>query len=430
MKKILYIVLDGLGDLPNPDLDMKTPLEAAYKPNLDSLAKQGITGLVYPVGEGIAPESDIAVISLLGYDPKIYYTGRGPLEAHAAGLEVKEGDLAYRVNFATIGKDNRIIDRRVGRNLTSEEAAALAEEINKKVILTSHPATFKFLNTIGHRGVLVIRSMKGKLSGRVTNTDPAYGKEGPFGVAKEVFEDVLLECQPEPGFENVEEAKISAQLTNEFIAKSRTVLEEAPINKKRIAEGKLPANVILTRDAGDKLPQFPNIVDLHKMKFGCFVEMPVEKGIAILTGMEVIAIPLPTGIPAQDYPIRAEKTITALKDYDALYIHLKGPDEPGHDGKALKKKESIEAIDKFFFSNLLPHINLSEVIIAVTSDHSTPCTLKAHSADPVPLLICGNGITPDKTQEFSERTCRNGTLSKLRGIELLPLLVHMAKKNE
>ncbi|MBU0710034.1 MAG: phosphoglycerate mutase, partial [Candidatus Omnitrophica bacterium] len=177
MKKILYIVLDGLGDLPIADLNNKTPLEAALTPNLDRLAQQGRTGLVYPVNKGIAPESDIAVISLLGYDAHKYYTGRGPLESFAEGINVNDGDLALRVNFATLEEDGKTIkDRRVGRNLTTEEATSLSSEINSKVTLSS--GTFEFKNTIGHRGILVIRGMRSKLSGWITNTDPAYGREG------------------------------------------------------------------------------------------------------------------------------------------------------------------------------------------------------------------------------------------------------------
>lgn len=164
MKKIFYIVLDGLGDLPIKELGDKTPLEAALTPNMDHLAQKGKTGVVYPVEKGIAPESDVAVICLLGYDAHKYYTGRGPLEAYAEGLSVHDGDLALRVNFATAADDGEtIIDRRVGRNLTSEEAAALSREINSKVILSS--ATFEFKNTIGHRGVLVIRGQRERLSG-------------------------------------------------------------------------------------------------------------------------------------------------------------------------------------------------------------------------------------------------------------------------
>ena len=423
MKKILYIVLDGLGDRPHPALENKTPLEAANIPNMNRLAEAGQQGLVYTVGKNIAPESDVAVISILGYDAHKYYTGRGPLECFAEGLEVKEGDLAYRVNFATLGKNKEIIDRRVGRNLATAEAAELAKEINSKVKLAN--ADFIFKNTIGHRGVLLIKSKKGQLSAQVSNTDPAYGKEGVFGVAKEKFENFVQKCVPE---DNSEEAKLAADLTNEFMEKSQKVLSAAEVNIKRIKEGKLAGNVILTRDAGDRLPQFPLMKERFGLNFGCFVEMPVEKGIALLTGMKIVDLPLPTGNLEKDYSLRAVKTIDAIKIYDGLYIHLKGPDEPAHDGNALKKKESIEAIDKFFFGKLLPKLNLKKAIICITADHSTPCILKAHSADPVPILITGGNIEKDKTLNFSESQARKGSLGELGGQEVLPKIIRLASR--
>lgn len=426
MKKILYIVLDGLGDLPCDELEGKTPLEAAVKPNLDNLAKRGKTGLMYTVKKDIAPESDIAVISILGYGAEKYYTGRGPLECFAEGLTVNDGDLAYRVNFATLGEDNKIIDRRVGRDLTSEEATTLCKEINLKVKLKS--ASFEFKNTIGHRGVLVIRKEGSKLSGWVTNTDPAYEREGVFGVARAKFENFILESSPMPGYEDSKEAQEAAKLTNEFIQKSRAVLEESAVNRNRLTKGKLPANCILTRDGGDSLPKFPPIWELYGVKFASFVEMPVEKGIALLTGMEVVELPLPTGHLDVDYPVRAKVALKTKDKFDGLYIHIKGPDEPAHDGDALKKKEIIETIDRFFFGNLLPKIDMEKTIITVTADHSTPCSLKAHSADPVPLLIAGGDIEADKIDTFSERTCKEGSLGIIEGNQLMKILIDLAKK--
>lgn len=428
ISKILYIVLDGLGDLPSSDLDDMTPLQAAQTPNMDELAQRGKTGLMYTVGRGIAPESDVAVISILGYQAGKYYTGRGPLECYAAGLEVEDGSLAYRVNFATMGENNLLIDRRVGRNLTSEEAGTLAKSINEKVELFSHSASFTFKNTIGHRGVLVIKANGGSLSARVTNTDPAYGKEGVFGVAKEEFDNHLAVCQPEAGFENSQEAKLAAVLTNEFIANSHQVLEDDEINKRRVKEGKLPANVILTRDGGDSLPKFPSLGEMFNVSFGCFVEMPVERGIALLTGMKIVELPLPTGDFSHDYKLRAEKALSEIANFDGLYIHIKGPDEPAHDGKAHMKKENIEAIDKHFFGNLVPSLNLEETIVAVTADHATPCIMKAHSADPVPLLISGGtNIHSDGSRSFDESGCAKGSLGTIDGYQLMPILIDLRK---
>ena len=424
MKKIFYIVLDGLGDLPLEELGGKTPLESADTPFMDSLAKEGSQGIVYPVREGVAPESDIAVISLLGYSAEEVYTGRGPLECFAEGLEVRDGDLALRVNFATCEEGSwKILDRRVGRNLTTEEAAQLAKEINDKVKLEG--AEFIFKNTIGHRGVLLIQK-EGKLSGNITNTDPAYKKEGVFGVALESFEPFLKEAEPIEGFSEDEKARLSAQLLNEFTKKSREVLEASEINKKRREEGKLLANVILSRDAGDCLPKFKPIKESTGLNFGCFVQMPVEKGIALLSGMEVVDVPLASGDLPKDYKLWAELAIEKIKDFDGLYIHIKGPDEPAHDGNFLKKKEIIELIDKYFFGNLLSKINKEDFAICTTADHSTVCKVKAHTSDPVPLLIFAQNFK-DNTESFGESQAKRGSLGKLLGRELIYKLVELAK---
>jgi len=425
MKKIFYIVLDGLGDQPIKELNNKTPLEAALTPNMDRLAQKGKTGLVHTVGKGIAPESDIAVISLLGYDAHKYYTGRGPLEGFAEGLAIHEGDAAFRVNFATVSEDGRtILDRRVGRNLSTEEATNLAKEINSKVTLST--ATFEFKNTIGHRGVLVIRGMHNKLSGWITNTDPAYDREGVFGVAKEKFENFVETSRPMPGYEDLLEAKEAALALNEFTVKSNAVLNDSAINKKRVSEKKLPANVILSRDAGDHLPKFPEITSLYNLKFGSFVEMPVERGIALLTGMEIITVPSSTGHLDVDYPVWAKIALESIKKYDGIYVHIKGPDEPAHDGNFQKKKDIIEAIDKYFFGKLLEGLELKESIVAVTADHSTSCRIKAHSADPVPLLVCGGNVAPDGTLSFSEKAAKSGSIGEILGRDIMPLLVKSA----
>ena len=426
MKKILYVVLDGLGDDKIPQLENKTPLEAAHTPNMDKLAEGGKCGLMYTVGKGIAPESDIAVISILGYDAKRYYTGRGPLESYASGLSVNDGDLAYRVNFATLGEGRDLKDRRVGRNLKTDEAKALSDEINSKVKLESVPASFQFKSTVGHRGVLVIRAEGAKLSACVTNTDPAYEKEGPFGVAKEEYEMKLQVCRPEPHCKDNEAAIKAAKLTNEFIEKSTKVLNESEINKRRINQGLLPANVILTRDAGDRLPKMPSMKDKFGVNMGCFVQMPVEEGIAMLTGMTPVESPKADTME-KTYRFWAEKILEVISDFDGLYIHIKGPDEPAHDGDYLKKKEIIELIDRVFFEPLLKNITLDDFILTVTADHSTSCMKKAHTDKPVPLLIVGGSIDKDDIETFGEEECARGKIGTISGPELMPLLVGCAK---
>lgn len=419
MKKILYVVLDGLGGKSDPKLNGKTELEVAKTPNMDNLAKKGKLGLMDPIAPGVAPESDAAVLSILGYDVDKYYTGRGPLEAHGADIEVKDGDLAWRANFATVDENTlQILDRRAGRNLSTEEAKALADEVNEKVKLDG--ADFIFKATVGHRGVLVIRRKNGKLSANVENIDPGYKRHGPYSIAIANPSKEVQKCIP---LDDSEEAKEAAKLTDEFVMKAFEVLKNSEINKKRKAEGKKPANIILLRDAGDSLPKVPTLKEIYGLNFGSIVEMPVERGIALLTGMKEVPIEDST-----DYKLWAEKVLYALENFDGVYAHLKGPDVPGHDGEYEKKIESIEKIDSIFFENLLPKLDLSKVVLAITADHATPCSLKSHSEDPVPLLVITEGLTPDGLEYFGESACEKGSIGRIKGTELLPLLVKIAKE--
>jgi 2,3-bisphosphoglycerate-independent phosphoglycerate mutase len=423
--KLIYVVIDGMGDLPIEELGNKTPLEAADTPNMDFLAKTGKTGLMYTVGKGIAPESDVAVVSILGYDPFKYDVSRGVLEALGAGLTMKDGDLALRCNFATLGPNNTIIDRRVGRSLTTEEATELAKAINEQVQLESHQADFRFKNTLSHRGALVIRSKEKRLSGNITNTDPAYIRVKGIGVAEPKAKMVLRKCEP---LDKTEEAKISAKLVNEFAQKTIAILSQHEVNKKRDKEGKLKANVILTRDAGHRLPKFPHLNQQYGLSFVCLADMPVERGISKLAGMHMVDLPPPSRSLEEDCKLRVEKLLENLPLYDCFYIHIKGPDEPGHDGNFNLKTRLVATVDKHFVGNLLQKINLEDYVICVTADHATPCKLKAHSDDPVPLLISGNKIQADKVQKFSERECKKGEIGiLLRGTELMPKLITYLK---
>jgi 2,3-bisphosphoglycerate-independent phosphoglycerate mutase len=420
MNQLLYVCLDGLGDDPIPEFGGRTPLEAARTPVLDDLARKGALGLVHTVGEDIAPESDIAVFAILGYDPREEHPGRGVLEALGAGLDFRDGDLAYRINFAT-QENGEIVDRRVGRDLPSEDARPLVDEVNRKVTL---PDTELHLEaTVEHRGVLVARSSLGPLSANVTNTDPAYAKQGSLGVALETFENRVAECR---ALDDSEEARRAAELTNNFVREAARILDASEVNARRRAEGRLPANLILTRDGGDHVPKLQPIKERFGPEWGCFVEMPVERGIALVLGLA--PVDAPTDMPRrQQYAAWAELAADALGGYDALYIHIKGPDVPAHDGRAQDKLEVIEDIDQSFVAELLPRIRTSRTLLAVTADHSTSCVRKAHTADPVPLLVAGPGVASDATAGFGERAARDGSLGMLRGVEIVPRLIELLR---
>jgi 2,3-bisphosphoglycerate-independent phosphoglycerate mutase len=420
VKQLLYVCLDGLGDDPIPEFGGMTPLEAARTPNLDRLASDGREGLVYTVGRDIAPESDIAVFAILGYDPRQDHPGRGVLEALGCGMAFEDGDLAHRVNFAT-QEAGEIVDRRVGRDLPSEDSRGLAGEVNRELTLPG--ATFELRATVEHRGALVIRSQAGHLSANVTNTDPAYAKEGSLGVALESFENRVAQSKP---LDDSDAAHRAADLTNLFVEDSARILEASEVNARRRAEGRLPANLILTRDGGDHVPHLTPIQERFGPSWGCFVEMPVERGIALVLGMSPVDAPTGTDRSAQ-YAAWAELAAEALGGYDALYIHIKGPDVPAHDGRAVDKRDVIEDIDVSFFGELLPRISSRKVLLAVTADHSTSCVRKAHTAEPVPLLVSGPGVLPDGAGSFGERAAREGSLGVLAGVDVLPQLVELLR---
>ena len=415
-----------MGDLPIKALGDKTPLEAAETPNLDALAAGGKTGLMYSVKKGVAPESDVAVISLLGYDPFKYSTGRGVIEVAGAGLKMRDGDLALRCNFATLGRGKTIIDRRVARSLSTEEAMVLTKDANEQIELESYPATFEFTNTLGYRAALLIKSKAKPLSGKITNSDPAYIIVNGIGEAKADVDMELKTCEPVDG---TEAAKVSAGLVNEFIEKTHKLWDNHPLNLKRAAEGKLKANVVLTRDAGDSLPKFFNINERYHVDFAALADMHAERGIAQLVGMDSMLLPPPSGNLQKDCEVRVKTLLDVLPKHDCFYIHLKGPDEPGHDGNYKLKTQIISAVDKYFFGPLLKQISLKENLICVTADHATPCELKVHSDTPVPVLISGSKLGDGKALKFSERECAKGALGTLdRGCELLPKLMELIKK--
>ena len=427
MHTLLYVCLDGLGDDPIPELDGRTPLEAAATPHLDALAARGTTGTVITVGPGIAPESDIGVFGILGYDPHEEHPGRGVLEAIGIGMDFRDGDLAYRINFATAEWPG-IVDRRVGRDLTSEEAHALADDVNRTLRLPG--ASFELRATVEHRGALVIRSDDGAaLAADVSNTDPAYERRGHLGVALEAFEPKVVTAtalEPTPGAER------AAGLTNAFVEGSARILDASEVNARRRSDGKLPGNLILTRDGGDRRPTLEPISERFGMPWACFVEMPVERGISLALGMHPVDVPRldATGFGPDAEELYAEwagLTADVLGDFQALYVHIKGPDVPAHDGRAEDKRDVIAAIDRAFFGEVLPRVG-SDTVVAVIADHATSCIRKAHTADPVPFLVSGGSFRPDGSEAFGESACSAGSMGTLLGPRVLPQILDRVRE--
>jgi len=416
--KLLLCVLDGVSGRPCPALNGKTPLEAANTPNMDKLAKHALLGKRKVLD--IAPESDTAVMVMLGYD--VHKTPRrGALAALGAGLEFKSGyDIAFRCNFATSDeKGEKIIDRRCGRDITQEEAKALEKEINKalKSIEEKYGLRIVFKATLAHRGLLLIKSeKKGLFSKMIQGTDPAY-VTGKDGIPEAVRDPKLVYKKPEP-IEDDERARFTAELLHEITVHIHKELENSEINKKRRKIGKLPANFILSRDPEVEIPKIKKINERWGKKWIVLADMPLEVGIGRYLGMDYEWMPEPMQ-GKEAYELRAKKALNALQRYDCVYVHLKGPDLYGHDGDAIGKMKNIEEIDRYFFGNLK-----TDEMIVITADHTTPCTIKAHSKDPVPVLIYGNGI--DGAEKFCERTCENRRINgKIDGTRFMEYVMKL-----
>ena len=413
-------MLDGVGDLPHPDLVGKTPLEAATTKNMDVLAKNGIMGQVISVGKGIAPESDIAVFNMLGYKfQHSDYAGRGVVEAIGIGIDFKDGDLALRGNFATLDNEGKIIDRRAGRKIEREDVEEISKEIEKEIKFSNPNASVVVAPTVGHRVTVRLRDDK-PLSSEISNTDPAYGRIDGMGIAKAVSDFMKIEkCIP---LEQTEHAISAANLVNEFTEQSLEIMKKSDVNKRRSQKNKKLLNSILLRDAGNKYPNVKPINDLHSMNFSCIVDMPVEVGISNILKMRTY-----NAGGLTDYEEKASVAAQAMETENAIYVHLKGPDEFGHDGDAIGKMKNIEEIDKRFFGTLLDHIDVSKIAVMISADHSTPSIHKGHSADPVPVLISGDMITNDDTQRFTEAEAKKGAIGLIEGAQVVKTGIELFK---
>jgi 2,3-bisphosphoglycerate-independent phosphoglycerate mutase len=418
MLPIVMVVLDGASGRVG---GTKSPLEEASTPNLDVLARRGSMGRMYTVGEGIAPESDAGVFSLLGYDPLETHLSRGVVEALGAGVEFHDGDLALRAGFATV-KADKLVDRRAGRNLSTPEAIELGAALNKELRLKSG-IRFVFTPTVGHRAVVVFHADGRQFSSNVSNFDPAYLRKGNISLAQPgVKEYDIPRCDP---LDVSDQAIVTAVLVNEFGFKARSILDNHPVNEARRKKGMVPANFVLMRDAGTSKPR----VDAFHSRWGLdslmVADLPAELGIGRLLGMKVRE--LEPGTRSDDYRKRAELVLDSVGKYGFVYVHLKGPDEPGHDGLFDLKMERIQEIDKGFFAVLTKSSRLKDLVVAVTCDHSTPVEDKGHSDDPVPVLVFGGKSKPDGSARFTEKDAAKGSLGTFRrGMMLLERLKQAA----
>ena len=414
--RLIYIVLDGGSDSVEYG---ETSFEKAHTPNLDELARRSKAGMVHVLGVGVAPQSDAATLSLLGYNPYKYRVGRGLLEALGLGIRVKKGnEVAFRGNIATVDIDDNIIDRRCGRDIDTEESKKLLEAV-KYLELGIYDGYAYTYPSKGHRAVVVIGSRRHRLSSFVSNIDPAYKRIGYISEAVRDPPSKVLKCEP---LESSEAARITAELVNRYYEMVKERLFMHSENIKRKESGRLPCNAILLRDASTRPENIPLFQHLYEFKMASVVEMPVERGIAELIGLIIGDIPEERDI-IKRYKYMAERAIGLLEYSDAVYIHIKGADEPAHDGDIQGKVEALEKIDKYFIGILLDRLDLDRNAFLITCDHSTPPQIRGHSSDPVPIYLYKNGLKGDGLSRFSEREALKGSLGIFTGgWDIIPIV--------
>ncbi|MDI6805931.1 MAG: 2,3-bisphosphoglycerate-independent phosphoglycerate mutase [Candidatus Bathyarchaeia archaeon] len=404
------VIGDGMADRPVKELNWRTPLEEAHKPSLNKIAENGICGIMDSISPGMPPGSDVATLALLGYDALKVYSGRGALEAIGSGIDVLPSDVCFRCNFATVDENLIVLDRRAGR-ISNEDAAKLAESLQKIKLKKPSKVDFLFRSTLQHRAVLILRGAT--LSTAVSDVDPE--KAG-----KKVQQVKPLDDSPK--------AKLTSQIINELVNEFHKVLKNHPLNKERVKHGLPPANIILCRGAGT-IPQIEPLTKIYGLKAVCVSATPLVGGVCKVAGMDLIRVGGATGLPQTNYLGKAEAAVNALGDYDFVLLHVKAPDVASHDGNIKLKIKVIEEIDKMV-GHLLNHVDARSTYLAVTADHTTSLVTGAHEGDPVPIAITGPYVRCDDVKEFSERACAKGGLNRIRGRDLMPILMNFLGKTK
>lgn len=380
--KYLIILGDGMADWPNEALDNTTPLAYADIPNMDRIAREGRSGMLKTVKEGFEPGSDIANLSVLGYDPALYYTGRGALEAVSMGVDLAADDIAYRCNLVTV-TDGVMRDFSAG-HITSEEGAALLTDLDGALPDVSlYPG-------VSYRNLLVVHGGAG-----AETTAP-----------HDIVDEEIGEYLPEGG---------DAELLAECVRVSREVFCGHPVNQQRIADGKTPATQIWPWSGGKK-PQLPSFEERYGVRGAMISAVDLLNGIARCAGMDIVTVPGATGYLDTDYMAKARYAVEALKTVDLVYMHVEAPDEAGHLGSAEEKVRAIERLDEAV-GYLLDHV---DGVIALLPDHPTPIALKTHTSDPVPFAVMGMGT--DDVDAYSEVAAEKGSFGLVDALDFIPML--------
>jgi 2,3-bisphosphoglycerate-independent phosphoglycerate mutase len=402
--KYVIIVGDGMADYPVEVLNRQTPLEVADKPNIDALAAKGRSGLLKTIPDGMRPGSSIANLSILGYDPKTVYTGRGPIEAASMGVPLARDDVAFRCNLIT--EENGILTDYSAGHLTNEEADELIQCV-KDHFETAERVDFH--SGVSYRHLLVLRDYPD--SDAIISTPPhdAIGAK-------------ILEIMPKS--EN-QSAEAAAVLLRKMILKSKTLLDHHTVNVKRVAQGKKPGNMIWPWGQGKNM-NTSTLKEKFGLKGAIISAVDLIKGIGICLGMTIVKVPGATGYYDTNYEGKADMALQALDNHDLVFIHVEAPDEAGHSKNCQQKIRSIEDLDKRLIGRLIEGLDLRNSCIGVLPDHATPIEVGTHTKDPVPFTISSPSVKPDGVKNFNEISARSGGFGVLdRGEMFMPLLISL-----
>ncbi len=394
--KYAVLIGDGMADYPIEKLGGKTILQAAQTPAMDYIAANGKIGLAKTIPDELHPGSDVANMSILGYDPAVYYSGRAPLEAASMGVALASDDVAFRCNLVTI-EHRRIKDYSAG-HISSEEARILIETLDAEL----GNEELSFNPGISYRHLLVAKNNLGA----ETECTP------PHDITGKKIEEYL------PGGKD-------GNFFSDLMKKSMIVLELHPVNLKRIEEGKNPANSIWVWGQG-YAPKFTPFQELYGKTGAVISAVDLLKGIGVYAGMDVIEVQGATGYLDTNYEGKASAAIEVLKTRDLVFVHVEAPDEAGHEGSIDKKLKAVEDFDSRIVAPILKHAMASDepFTILVLPDHPTPISIKTHARDPVPFAVYRTDKTEsDSTETFDEESAKKGSLGLVKASDLIGILV-------
>lgn len=400
--KYLVLLCDGMADTPNSALGGKTPMECANKPFMDSLAKSAEVGMCRTVAAGLKPGSDVANLSVLGYDPLECYTGRSPLEAASIGVDLKPTDVALRCNIVTLSDEENYADKTMVDYCAGDISTEEAHEIIKTVEEKLGNEIYKFYGGVSYRHCLVVQNGTTELG----NMTP------PHDISGRVIGEYLSSSE-------------NAAPLIDLMKKSYEILKDHPVNLKRRSEGKNEANSIWLWGEGRK-PQLQNFYEKNGVKACIVSAVDLLKGIAICSGADAPEVKGATGYIDTDFEAKTNAGIKAFKNgADLVYLHFEAPDECGHRGEAENKVKSIELIDSRSLKAVLDYFKESgeDYRILIMPDHPTPLDIKTHSSDPVPFLIYDSTEHKNGVESFTEAACESTGIFVEHGPDIMNRLL-------